>query len=151
MEKYTDPKTDTYTLIEFQAKYGTEKDCEQALFHLKWPKGFQCPKCGSRRFIQVRGRRLPLYQCSQCRRQTTSTTGTISIDTQKYDPKSSSKRLKWLHVMISNIKANIKGAYHGLDGTYLSAILTSSVIVSIEGTAGCSYLLFGKMLCMSTL
>lgn len=270
MEKYTDSKTNTYTLIEFQAKYGTEKDCEQALFHLKWPEGFQCPKCGSRRFIQVRGRRLPLYQCSQCRRQTTSTTGTIfensklplvkwflalyfmavnkdglsgaalaryigvalktawtllhkirsamgerenlyklggsvemdeaffggkaegkrgrgsenktqaavalqldgsghpqylkmqvipdakgetllsfaekcidlgstihsdafrsysalteeySIDMQKYDPKSSSKRLKWLHVMISNIKANIEGAHHGLDGTYLQRYL----------------------------
>lgn len=27
-------------------------------------------------------------------------------------------RLKCLHVMISNIKANIEGACHGLEGTY---------------------------------
>ena len=37
---------------------------------------------------------------------------------QKYDPKSGDERLKWLHVMILNIKANIEGAYHGLEGTY---------------------------------
>lgn len=46
-----------------------------------------------------------------------------SIDMQKYDPKSGSQRLKWLHVMISNIKANIEGAYHGLDGKYLQRYL----------------------------
>ena len=44
-------------------------------------------------------------------------------DMQKYDPKTESSYLKWLHVMISNIKANIEGAYHGLDGTYLQRYL----------------------------
>lgn len=33
MENHANTKTNTYTLIEFQAKYSTEKDCEQALFH----------------------------------------------------------------------------------------------------------------------
>jgi hypothetical protein len=42
---------------------------------------------------------------------------------QKYVPKSGDGRLKWLHVIISNIKANIEGAYHGLDGTYLQRYL----------------------------
>ncbi len=42
-----------------------------------------------------------------------------TTDMQKYDPKDENGRLKWLHVMISNIKANIEGAYHGLEGTYL--------------------------------
>ena len=44
-------------------------------------------------------------------------------DMQKYDPKDDSGRLKWLHVMISNIKANIEGAYHGLDGAYFQRYL----------------------------
>ena len=44
-------------------------------------------------------------------------------DMQKYDPKSKDERLKWLHVMISNIKANIEGAYHGLGRTYLQRYL----------------------------
>lgn len=49
--------------------------------------------------------------------------GDYCCDMQKYDPKSGDGRLKWLHVMISNIKANIEGAYHGLDGTYLQRYL----------------------------
>lgn len=44
-------------------------------------------------------------------------------DMQKYDLKSGDERLKWLHVMISNMKANIQGAYHGLGGTYLQRYL----------------------------
>ena len=46
-----------------------------------------------------------------------------TTDMQKYDPKDENGRLKWLHVMISNIKANIEGAYHGLEGTYLQRYL----------------------------
>ena len=270
MNKYIDPKANTYSLIEFQSKYGTEEACEQALFQLKWPDGFKCPKCGSDHCTIVGGRRLPLYQCSECRHQTSATAGTIMqntklslvkwflalyfaatnkdgisgmalakyisitlktawgllqkirsamgeredmyrlggsvemdeaffggksagkrgrgsenktevavalqlgsdghpqflkmqvipdakgstilafaeenvtggstihsdafrsynallgvycCDMQKYDPKSGDGRLKWLHVMISNIKANIDGAYHGLEGTYLQRYL----------------------------
>lgn len=35
MNKYIDPKANTYSLIKFQSKYGTEQACEQALFQLK--------------------------------------------------------------------------------------------------------------------
>lgn len=35
MSKYVDPKANTYSLVEFQSKYGTEESCEQALFQLK--------------------------------------------------------------------------------------------------------------------
>lgn len=270
MNKYIDPRANTYSLFEFQSKYGTEQDCEQALFRLKWPDGFVCPKCGERHFTIIHGRRLPLYQCPACRHQTSAITGTIMentklplvkwflalyfvaankdgisamaltkyIDTtlktawillhkirsamgereniyylggsvemdeaffggkaagkrgrgsenkaevavalqldaigrpqllkmqvipdakgetllafaernimegstihsdafrsygalskkyccdmQKYEPKSKDERLKWLHVMISNIKANIEGAYHGLGKKYLQRYL----------------------------
>lgn len=30
MSKYVDPKANTYSLVEFQSKYGTEESCEQA-------------------------------------------------------------------------------------------------------------------------
>lgn len=270
MSKYVDPKANTYSLVEFQSKYGTEESCEQALFQLKWPEGFRCPKCGSSHYVVVGRRRLPLYQCTECRHQTSAIVGTIMentklslvkwflalyfaatnkdgisemaltkyigvtlktawallhkirsamgereglyrlsgtvemdeaffggkasgkrgrgsenktqvavalqlsneghpqflkmnvisnakgdtllafaeknitegstihsdafqsyhalsekyhCDMQKYDPQSDDERLKWLHVMISNIKANIAGAYHGLEGTYLQRYL----------------------------
>lgn len=270
MSKYIDPKANTYNLIEFHSKYGTEESCEQALFRLKWPDGFKCPNCGSGHYTVVGGRRLPLYQCPVCRHQTSATAGTIlantklslvkwflalyfvatnkdgisemalakyisvtlktawallhkirsamgeresiyhlggsiemdeaffggkaagkrgrgsenktevavalqldsaghpqflkmqvipdaagstllsfaqnniiagstirsdafrsynalsedyDCDMQKYNPKSGDGRLKWLHVMISNMKANIEGAYHGLERTYLQRYL----------------------------
>lgn len=267
---YNDPKGNAVSLLDFSNKYHNEDACERALFDLKWPKGFSCPKCGSSTYSVIRGRRHPLYQCSCCHAQTSATVGTImentklslikwflalyfvatnkdgisevalakyigvtlktawailhkirnamghrecqykisgsvemdeaffggkhegkrgrgsenktqvavalqiddagrpqylkmqvipdakgdtllsfansnitagstvhsdalasynalsrdyAIDMQKYDPKDKSGRLKWLHVMISNIKANIEGAYHGLDGVYLQRYL----------------------------
>lgn len=44
--KYIDPKANTYSLVEFRPKHGTEESCKQTLFQLKWPEGFKCPKCG---------------------------------------------------------------------------------------------------------
>ena len=82
MSRYVDPKANTYSLIEFQSKYGTEESCERALFQLKWPDGFQCPKCGSCHCTVVVGRRLSLYQCSVCRHQTSVIAGTIMANTK---------------------------------------------------------------------
>lgn len=82
MSRYVDPKANTYSLIEFQSKYGTEESCEHALFQLKWPDGFKCPKCGFCHCTVVGGRRLPLYQCPACRHQTSATAGTIMANTK---------------------------------------------------------------------
>ena len=270
MGTYRNEREHTYSLQEFMAQYGTEAECEQTLFRMKWPEGFRCPKCGGDHFSIITSRRHPLYQCSCCHLQTSTTAGTImectklpltkwflalyfvatnkdgisetalskyidvtlktawsilqkirnamghreslyqlggsiemdegffggkregkrgrgsenktqvavalqldvqgkpqflkmkvipdtkgetlldfakanihsgSIihsdalssyralsqdyvsDIQKYVPKDTGDRLKWLHVMISNIKANIAGAYHGLDAPYLQRYL----------------------------
>ncbi len=42
---------------------------------------------------------------------------------KKYIPDKKDKHLKWLHVMIFNIKANIDGVYHGIEGPYLQRYL----------------------------
>lgn len=81
MSKYIDPKN-TYSLVEFQSKHGTEESCQQALFQLKWPEGFKCPKCGFCHCTVIGGRRLPLYQCRVCRHQTSTTAGTIMANTK---------------------------------------------------------------------
>jgi len=31
------------SLIEFQRKFATEKACQEHLFRLRWPDGYQCP------------------------------------------------------------------------------------------------------------
>lgn len=63
------------SLAKFQVKYGTEEQCASALFSLKWPKGYHCPKCGHHKYIQLRCR--PLYQCKKCRHQTSLLARTI--------------------------------------------------------------------------
>ncbi|HWT27331.1 MAG TPA: IS1595 family transposase [Mobilitalea sp.] len=77
MKKYINPKVNTYSLPEFQKKYGTEADCENALFHLKWHNGFICSKCFNTDYYTIGTRRLHLYQCKHCGHQETVTTGTI--------------------------------------------------------------------------
>ncbi|WGU97413.1 transposase [Paenibacillus dendritiformis] len=53
------------------------QSCIPALFALKWLHGFRCPNCRHVRAYVIRTRRLPLYECSDCRHQTPLTAGTI--------------------------------------------------------------------------
>ena len=65
------------SLATFFQRYGTRAQCQQALFAMRWPNGFMCPKCASSEHSRhERGTRL-LLQCCQCRRQTSLTAGTV--------------------------------------------------------------------------
>jgi transposase-like protein len=65
------------SLAGFFQRYGTRAQCQQALFELRWPSGFVCPKCTSTKYSRhERGTRL-LLQCCDCRRQTSLTAGTV--------------------------------------------------------------------------
>ena len=59
----------------FLAQYGTEAQCEQALYRLRWPKGFVCPHCGNATGCALHSRKI--YQCHKCHHQTSLTAGTI--------------------------------------------------------------------------
>lgn len=63
------------SLDAFLSEYGSEEQCRRALFKLRWPKGFVCPKFGARlhSILKPRG----LCQCSSCRVQTSVRAGTI--------------------------------------------------------------------------
>lgn len=66
------------SLNQFLDQYGSQDQCESALEVSRWPDGFNCPKCHSRRHsCYRRGRRVKVFQCSDCRTQTTLTEGTI--------------------------------------------------------------------------
>lgn len=65
------------SLATFFQRFGTRAQCQQALFEMRWPKGFICPKCASSTCSRhERGHRL-LFQCCECRRQTSLTVGTV--------------------------------------------------------------------------
>jgi hypothetical protein len=60
---------------EFEEKFKTEEDCQEALAKLRWPDGFVCPNCGHDDGQKLQNR--PLIQCRLCRHQASVTAGTM--------------------------------------------------------------------------
>lgn len=69
------------SLDDLHTRYGSEAQCEEAVERCRWPEGFQCPKCGSKRHSTYR-RGVKIFQCTDCRKQTTLTEGTIFHSTK---------------------------------------------------------------------
>ena len=68
------------SINEFLKNYGTEEQCFNALYELRWPEGFQCPNCGYDKSCQLAHRKL--QQCNKCHHQTSLTAGTIFESTK---------------------------------------------------------------------
>ena len=68
------------SLREFNERYATEEACVEAVIAARWPNGFICPECGSTRHCRIA--RGGLFQCIDCRKQTSPTAGTIFQDTK---------------------------------------------------------------------
>ncbi|OCW48188.1 hypothetical protein A6763_20175 [Aeromonas caviae] len=43
-----------YSLFEFLKDYGTEAQCENALFTWRFPNGFVCPECANKTCCRLR-------------------------------------------------------------------------------------------------
>ena len=65
---------------EFERRFATEGNCRDYLVSLRWPDGFCCPACKGAKAVLVRAK---LFQCSNCRRKTSATAGTMFQDTRK--------------------------------------------------------------------
>lgn len=65
---------------DFERLYGTEEQCQAALFSWRWPEGFICPVCGGSKHSVIRTRAH--YQCSACRSQISLIAGTIFHSTK---------------------------------------------------------------------
>jgi len=61
--------------FEFQERFQNEDDCFQYLKKLRWPDGFICPQCGHREAYFMKRRKV--FQCKNCRHQTSVTVNTI--------------------------------------------------------------------------
>lgn len=68
------------TLLEFEARFATEESCRDYLFQLRWPDGFQCPRCGHPKAWPIGG---VLFQCAACGYKASVTAGTIFQDTHQ--------------------------------------------------------------------
>lgn len=69
------------SLAKFLSQYGTEEQCQSALFRMRWPQGFVCPQCGHTGYCEIYTRNN-LYQCHRCHRQTSLTSDTLFADTK---------------------------------------------------------------------
>jgi len=68
-------KQESISFFDFVQKYNDEEKCREHLFQLRWPNGFNCPKCNNKGYYPIkRGNR---YQCTSCRYQASVTAGTI--------------------------------------------------------------------------
>ena len=56
-----------YSLIELMRDDGTEEQCRNTLFQLRWPQGYVCPQCGGKSHCTLKTRAL--YQCNHCHHQ----------------------------------------------------------------------------------
>jgi transposase-like protein len=70
------------SITDFMSRYGTEAQCEAALFASRWPRGFRCPRCTSSRHYVVEQDSRKLFQCWVCRHQTSLTSGTMMDSTK---------------------------------------------------------------------
>ena len=68
------------TIEEFEARFSAEEKCREYLSRLRWPEGFQCPRCRHGKGWTVGA---TLWQCCQCNHQTSATAGTVFQDTRK--------------------------------------------------------------------
>jgi len=60
---------------EFQERFRTEEACREYLFKLRWPEGYECPRCGCREYYKISTRNK--YQCKKCKYQASATAGTV--------------------------------------------------------------------------
>jgi len=68
------------TTNEFERRFSSEKACREYLFQLRWPDGFQCPRCeNNKAWINNR----LLHQCTKCNYQVSVIAGTIFQGTHK--------------------------------------------------------------------
>jgi transposase-like protein len=99
----------------------SEEECARLLYAARWPNGFRCPLCGGSRAYRIDGRRLPLFECADCRRQTSLTAGTIF-------EKSRTPLTKWfraLYLFATN-GINATHLHHLIGTTYKTAWLMLS-------------------------
>lgn len=65
------------SMQQFEQRYGSEQQCEQAVRSWRWPAGFRCPRCGHSECSEFRRGTLLYMQCSACRHQCSLIAGTI--------------------------------------------------------------------------
>lgn len=62
---------------QFEEKFADDAACLDFAEKLRWPNGFYCPVCGHRDACRFETRRLPMWECRNCKLQTSLTSNTM--------------------------------------------------------------------------
>lgn len=68
------------SIQEFFIRYGTEKQCRNALKRARWPAGYVCSECGNKTYCYIESRKV--YQCNRCHYQTSIIRNTVFHSTK---------------------------------------------------------------------
>jgi len=71
------------SFYEWQQRFATETACLEHLAQLRWPNGFQCPKCGHDHGYYTKYRRH--YECAACHKQTSVMSETLFHGTPRHE------------------------------------------------------------------
>jgi transposase-like protein len=80
MSKYKVQFQKGMSLQQFLSEFGSEEQCREAVWQMRWPNGFRCPSCGHHSHCQLHTRAL--IECHGCQHQTSLTAGTVMAHTQ---------------------------------------------------------------------
>src|SRR5260370_22572912 len=72
-------------LVQLFERFGTEKQCREALEQMRWPNGVKCLRCQSEKVYRIHTRNL--FRCESCEYQFCAKTGTIFHDSHLPLPK----------------------------------------------------------------
>src|SRR5260370_34413860 len=72
-------------LMKLFDRFGTEKQCREALEQMRWPNGVKCLRCQSEKVYRIYTR--DLFRCESCEYQFSVKTGTIFHDSHLPLPK----------------------------------------------------------------
>lgn len=70
------------SIFEFTERYGTEEKCEAALAAVRWPQGYECPRCQGHAARAFRRGRQAYRECTSCRYQCSLIVGTMFESTK---------------------------------------------------------------------
>jgi transposase-like protein len=70
------------SIPEFLRHFGTEAQCAEAVKMARWPAGFRCPRCAVAEHYVVGHGARKLFQCNDCRHQTSLTAGSLMEHTK---------------------------------------------------------------------
>jgi ISXO2-like transposase domain/Transposase zinc-ribbon domain len=74
------PTTDPATFADLAELFPDDDACARHLEALRWPDGFRCPRCASSEATRLSTRAL--WECRECRHQTSVTAGTALAHTK---------------------------------------------------------------------